>query len=1183
MGAAQFQGYALDTGVVDTEQMVSGALPAGSVVHRGMAVSSTGKVLITQDIGQARVFMNGIAFEASTGAVLYGTSAPFNISHGGLLVDANGAVAMVIQTPDVIHQGVGLTNAGELCVTQLGCFFVISAVIGNPEPEVVIVTFNEAHENCNTTNPSPTGFRFRSNGQLLTDAGFLTNPTPQSIRFRATDLFNGDAPSYQDTITMDYVPGNCAKTGDPSCDLQAFTNYPVDNQMWGVTTRIIGNVADNIIEVSFISPAATVGNNFRARVNGTSRGIVGTAVVGGTVQLTLTGTVGDSDTVDLSHIDVQFGATAVDGRELRIFENDPVVNEIDTVAPTVPQNLVATATGQTTVNLTWDPSTDAKSGVKEYVVYRASVEIDRVPHPTTTYQDTGLSPETAYNYTVSAVDNKNNESSQSVGDSATTWQPAPLVTAAEVGNVADNIVVVTFDREVVATSYTAGWSFTEDSSPVTISSANKTQATEVQFTLSADISDGTTVAYSYNASSGDYENTDGVDMENQSGSVTNNVAPPVTGPDFVAFAADNDGVIKALETGTGSVTFGRSTAATVIDFEGLVKTAIANELRFENARRVENIALSTEDFDNSEWKELGTAAITGSGEGTITGLDTSTSNLIRQQLLVGQSTEGEDFCFTVDIKAEGANIGKDIRYRLISISGGSTASKIITVTLTGSFQRFTTEALSYNPDNTGVEFRIYGAAANSADGCIIRYPQVEKVTGQTNQNPSEYVSVGVGTGSELAASDATDNLDYCTPLGSNTASLDDGGVKITYVNNINGARFVLQGGTDNITDGLVENKTYEIAFQARCSTSAVECRYYAGDDFVAVTETTWTQKRILYTASSGYQTIDTRFFWAAAGELWIKDISIKEADHGAFVDGVKYFNYENGNTVASNVVTETKGADLTTAWRALFEPPATNYTDTDDDLTGGAETVDLTAGGTGDYTLSVSGTAAVTVAAGTATGTGFGQATAGSPVTFNLTGAGTVTLTLDSGTLGTDQDGNYIKQVEKASVASSFIPSSGVGSTTRTADDGSPMFDYANWNQSEGTLIFDLTMADAIDQGIFNIANAEAGVISYDTTNEFQTDDGTNQANVDPSLSANLGDTIRFAVLYSSAGGLAIGYKNITDAGSWVWDTDSASFDGAFATDSVFNVLYGIASPSTMKDLHYYSSAQSKAFIEANY
>jgi hypothetical protein len=46
--------------------------------------------------------------------------------------------------------------------------------------------------------------------------------------------------------------------------------------------------------------------------------------------------------------------------------------------------------------------------------------------------------------------------------------------------------------------------------------------------------------------------------------------------------------------------------------------------------------------------------------------------------------------------------------------------------------------------------------------------------------------------------------------------------------------------------------------------------------------------------------------------------------HGAGVDGVKYFGTQNGNTVASNIVTEATGATLTTFDGTIVEAAATN-------------------------------------------------------------------------------------------------------------------------------------------------------------------------------------------------------------------------------------------------------------------
>ncbi len=91
------------------------------------------------------------------------------------------------------------------------------------------------------------------------------------------------------------------------------------------------------------------------------------------------------------------------------------------------------------------------------------------------------------------------------------------------------------------------------------------------------------------------------------------------------------------------------------------------------------------------------------------------------------------------------------------------------------------------------------------------------------------------------------------------------------------------------------------------------------------------------------------------------------------------------------------------------------------------QTIDLTTPGTGDYTLRVKGAGNVTCAAGSATGTGFGVASAGTDITFNLSAAGTVTFTCAAIAAGD------IVQVEKGAFASSFIETA-AAAVTRVKD-----------------------------------------------------------------------------------------------------------------------------------------------------
>jgi hypothetical protein len=89
----------------------------------------------------------------------------------------------------------------------------------------------------------------------------------------------------------------------------------------------------------------------------------------------------------------------------------------DTTKPTAPTNLVATPKSSTSIDLSWSPSTD-NVGVAGYRIYRADSQIAEVT--TTSYSDTGLSPNTQYCYTVRAFDAAGNLSDPSNQACATT-------------------------------------------------------------------------------------------------------------------------------------------------------------------------------------------------------------------------------------------------------------------------------------------------------------------------------------------------------------------------------------------------------------------------------------------------------------------------------------------------------------------------------------------------------------------------------------------------------------------------------------------------------------------------------------------------------------------------------------------------------------------------------------------
>jgi len=103
----------------------------------------------------------------------------------------------------------------------------------------------------------------------------------------------------------------------------------------------------------------------------------------------------------------------------------------DTVPPSSPAGLAATATSSSQIQLNWITSTD-NIGVSTYQVFRNGSSIALVTAPTTSFLDSGLSAVTTYTYSVIARDAAGNSSAQSASTSVRTLAansgvPAPIL------------------------------------------------------------------------------------------------------------------------------------------------------------------------------------------------------------------------------------------------------------------------------------------------------------------------------------------------------------------------------------------------------------------------------------------------------------------------------------------------------------------------------------------------------------------------------------------------------------------------------------------------------------------------------------------------------------------------------------------------------------------------------------
>ncbi len=127
---------------------------------------------------------------------------------------------------------------------------------------------------------------------------------------------------------------------------------------------------------------------------------------------------------------------------------------VDTQAPTVPTNLVASNVTETTLSLNWTASTD-NTGVTGYDVYRGNTKVGTVT--STSYNVTGLTAGTSYAFSVKAKDAAGNESASSNTINVTTNQAVDTQAPTAPANLtASNVAQTTLSLNWTASSDNVG-------------------------------------------------------------------------------------------------------------------------------------------------------------------------------------------------------------------------------------------------------------------------------------------------------------------------------------------------------------------------------------------------------------------------------------------------------------------------------------------------------------------------------------------------------------------------------------------------------------------------------------------------------------------------------------------------------------------------------------------------------
>jgi len=334
------------------------------------------------------------------------------------------------------------------------------------------------------------------------------------------------------------------------------------------------------------------------------------------------------------------------------------------------------------------------------------------------------------------------------------------------------------------------------------------------------------------------------------------------------------------------VSFTRATTGTVTDFEGLIKNVKSGEVRFDGMRRVENLLTYSQAIGGTGWTS---ASATTTLNSTIAPDGTQTASL---------TTISAQFGGAIQVVTLAASTTYVLSVWVLANTGNNSLNLQVGANISSSFVPTNTWTRKYFTftNTTAGAYNLYAVIDRNVSGFGSVYiwgAQLENVTGQTNQNPSEYVSTnasGSGLLNELVINgDFSNGLTSWgnTSTGGGTASVSAGQLSLTRP---------LVGDSAGITQApAISGFSYQITFTVVSGTAFVSISPYGGNYSAGTYTLSW----FAVGATSLFIQNPT------AGTTCVVDnISVKQINLPAAVDGVQYFPYTNPNCIINGAITQ---------------------------------------------------------------------------------------------------------------------------------------------------------------------------------------------------------------------------------------------------------------------------------------